>query len=102
MNFPVIIGLAIVIEIMTYILRFGYDLHSRTIQKKFKFPVRVHHMYVGAFFAGVGPFYSPQIFQYVHFYGPVYLLDIGLAILLSDVIHHFIVLPAFHQKIDFP
>lgn len=103
MNIPFILWTACFIEILTYIFRFGFDFHSRSIQRKFKFPVRVHHMYIGFLLVLPGFVYSQTLFPDFILNGPgITFFDIGLTLVLSDMLHHFSVLPLFHQKIDFP
>ncbi len=105
MNWEFIIGFAIFIELISCILRFEFDLHSKSIQKKFKFPVRIHHMYLGILIALIGIFLPPSVSAYSSAIFPVIvptITELGIAIALSDVAHHFVVLPAFHKKIDFP
>lgn len=103
MNWPFILWTACFLEIITYIFRFGLDIHSKSIQKKARLPFRVHHMYIGALIAVPGFFYTTTLFPDFILGGTgITLLDIGITIALSDMFHHFSVLPLFHQKIDFP
>ncbi|MDP3728425.1 MAG: hypothetical protein Q8R18_03135 [bacterium] len=103
MNIPFILWAALFIELITYIFRFGFNIHSKTIQQKFKFPVRVHHMYIGLFLVVTGFFFPITLFSDFILNGSaITLLDLGLTITISDIIHHFTVLPLFHQKVDFP
>ena len=62
MNIPFILGMACFLELITYILRFGFDFHSKSIQKKAHFPVRIHHMYLGFFLILLGLFFKQTIF----------------------------------------
>ena len=101
MNLGFIFGLAILIEIMSLILRFKFGLTSRHVQKKLGIPVRIHHMYLGVaiMFAGAVsalPLWTSSMT------GAITLLDIGLGVFFSDVVHHFIVLPSIHKDLDFP
>lgn len=60
-------------------------------------------MYVGILLAIAGYFYSLAVFPDFILGGTtITLLDLGVTIALSDVIHHFSILPLFHQKVDFP
>ena len=110
MNWWFIIGVAVVIELVTFILRFGFHLKSRRWQKDIHLPWRIHHLYIGLFVAFIGLLYtqpvlaSPALASLGNSWIPASfaLLDIGLAIALSDVMHHFFVLPYFHQDRDFP
>ena len=103
MNIPFILWTACFLEILTYIFRFGFDFHSRSIQKKAHLPLRVHHMYLGLVLLVPGYFYTASLFpDFILGGSAITLLDIGITIALSDMFHHFAVLPFFHQKIDFP
>ena len=105
MDWSFIVGFAILLEVFTNIFRFGFDMHARSVQKKLRLPIRVHHMYVGLLIALIGTYYSPEFYTTLgtFVFGAVpTLVDLGLAIFLSDVFHHFVVLPAFHRQIDFP
>ena len=103
MNLPFILWTACFLEILTYIFRFGFDFHSRRIQQKLKLPFRIHHMYIGILMAILGYFYFfPLLPDFILNGTAITLLDLGLTIALSDMIHHFVILPLFHQKIDFP
>ena len=107
MDWSFIIGFAILIEVFTNVFRFGFDLHSKSIQHKLKLPVRIHHMYVGLLIAVIGLVYTPVAYASVgtFVFGAALVpsvVELGLAIALSDVFHHFIILPAFHKKMDFP
>lgn len=103
MNTFFILWTACFLEIITYIFRFGFNMHSRNMQKRFKFPLRIHHMYLGLILVIPGFFYGSALFPDFILGGPsITLIDIGLAIALSDVFHHFAILPLFHQQMDFP
>ena len=103
MNGAFIIWTACFFELLTYILRFGFDFHSKSIQKKAHLPWRIHHMYIGFLVVVPGLTYNAALFPDLILGGAaITLLDIGLAIALSDIIHHFAILPLFHQKMDFP
>ncbi|MBI5797313.1 hypothetical protein HZA98_00225 [Candidatus Woesearchaeota archaeon] len=103
MNTAFIFWIAAAIEVLTYIFRFGFDFHSRSIQHKLHLPLRVHHMYIGILTVLVSFFFNPSLIQDFLFGGAaITLFDIGIAITLSDMYHHFIILPLFHQKVDFP
>ena len=103
MNLPFILWTACFLEILTYIFRFGFDFHSRSLQKRFQFPLRVHHMYIGFLLIVLGIFYPPILFPDFILNGTaITLLDLGITIALSDMFHHFAILPLFHQKVDFP
>lgn len=97
-NMLFVLGGAILIEIITLIIRFGFGLTSKNVQHKMGFPVRVHHMYIGLAVMFTGVYWS---FPFL-FIVPITLLEIGFAVFLSDVIHHFIMMPVLHKDIDFP
>jgi hypothetical protein len=101
-----VISLAIFFEVLTTFLRFGFNLESRRLQiKEMHFPFRVHHMYFGLGFMFLGAFWSPPILNDIAVFTTVFtlgFLEIGLALILSDLFHHFVILPAFHKKRDFP
>ena len=58
---------------------------------KFKYKLRIHHGYTGIFLILIYLIYSWD-----------WLLIVGLALLFSDAIHHFIVLPIWIGKTEFP
>ncbi len=60
-------------------------------------------MYIGIIIAIIGAFYSITLFpDFILNGSAITLLDLGITLALSDILHHFSVLPLFHQKIDFP
>jgi len=84
-NWKIIIGTAILIEIFTLVLRFTFDLKAPILwgrtRKKLGMPflIRVHHFFIGILGAIIGYLYSSAL-----------VFNIGLGISLSDVIHHLI------------
>ena len=96
-NINIILVVAFFIEIITLFGRFFFRLSSKEIYtsliKKFglKFFVHFHHSFFGL------------VFSLVSFhYGLVFWFNFGLAMVLSDLFHHFIILwsiignPEFH------
>jgi len=103
MNGLFVLWATILLEIITDILRFGFNIHSKTIQEKCNLPFRIHHMYIGGIVIIIGLFFPQQLFPDIFLQGSaITILDLGLTIALSDMIHHFGILPLFHKKMDFP
>lgn len=79
-------GLVIVFEFITLALRLAMHMKSGMIQKNFHCP-RVHHSYVGAVLVAVS--------IWIIFKNPDYnswLFLIGLALIISDLLHHLLFL----------
>jgi hypothetical protein len=79
----------LLIEMLTCILRFGIKLQSTrdtTFIGRFTFGYRVHHGYIGliAILAALSPLLRGRV--------RVWTFRVGLALLLSDLLHHFVVL----------
>ena len=91
--------LALVIELITVITRFGFKLRAKPFKEKIGFPVKFHHMYLGIFILVVGLFYRENL---LNLFGGISLFDIGFGIALSDVLHHFVVLKLAIGKTEFP
>lgn len=86
-----IIILTLIFETFSIISRVKFG-SMKKIYKKSKMPVRIHHGYVGILLLLV--FYLIM---------PVYsLLVIGWSLFLSDAVNHFIVLPIWVRKTEFP
>ncbi len=81
--------LAVVIELITMAFRFGLDLQSTrdtTFVSKLTFGLRIHHGYVGVVMILVALWISARS-------GPRNLLYVvGIALIVSDLLHHFAVL----------
>ena len=82
--------LTLLIETITLILRFGCKLESTTDTKSFiaplTFGIRIHHGYIGL---------AILLLTYACFRKSkfaAWLYPIGIALFLSDIIHHFLVL----------
>jgi hypothetical protein len=72
----------------TMVLRFGFDLQSTRdtpFLKPYTFGLRIHHGYVGAVLVWIAWLGREGWF-------PRWLRRLGLALVLSDLIHHFLVL----------
>ena len=96
------IGLTIIFEVITVILRFGFDMQVTRDTKStvglLTFGVRIHHLYMGALLIPVALWWwknrSAKVGRW--------LFVIGVAAFCSDLIHHFLVLwpltgsPHFH------
>ena len=106
MDWSFIIGLAILIELITAFLRFTTGIHSKRVQHKLKLPVRIHHMYFGILLVIVGLIYTRPVLalesSVILIPATVSLFEIGFAIALSDLFHHFVVLPAVYKTKKFP
>ncbi len=80
--------LTAVTELICVVLRFGYDLSSseqtRASIGVLTLGVRIHHSYVGLAMILLCTFWQPK---HRH-----WMLAVGWALLLSDLIHHFLVL----------
>ncbi|MAE49638.1 hypothetical protein CMI48_02305 [Candidatus Pacearchaeota archaeon] len=96
-NLSTILIIAFFIEAITIFGRFFFKLSSKRIYIKlikrfeFKFFIHFHHLFFGL------------ILSLVSFhYGFVFLFNLGFAMVLSDLVHHFVVLwiiignPEFH------
>lgn len=80
--------LTAIFEAITCVLRFGLDLQSTretSAVARFTFGLRIHHSYPGALLMVVCAFLKPSRLRDV-------LLIVGIALLASDLIHHFLVL----------
>jgi len=89
-----IIILAFVLEIITIITRmiFG-SARDRYRKMKLKFKIRIHHGYIGLCLIFI---------IYIFFPAQQMLLIIGWSLLISDLLHHFIVLPLWVKRTEFP
>jgi hypothetical protein len=98
---PIITGLiaALIFELATIILRFGFKLtsptHTRPLSKITK-GYRVHHGYPGAaMFLAIPIFPEPTIISSL-------IIITAIMLFVSDLIHHAIILPIFtgHHEFD--
>ena len=81
----------LVIEIATILGRLIFG-PMRTFHKKNHLPVRIHHGYIGLVLALIGYIFYPNDL----------ILSIGLALFISDAFHHFILLPLWVGRTEFP
>jgi len=85
-----VLGLTAAFEAVTCLFRWGLGLQSTrdtAFLAPFTLRLRIHHGYIGAVAAAAIPLLPPGV-------ETAWLLRIGLALLVSDLIHHFIVLKA--------
>lgn len=82
MEFWAIIILTIVIELVTIFFRLTMRLRSKILQGKLRLP-RVHHGYIGMVFL-LASFVFPTLSA---------LWVIGWALVISDLLHHYTVMP---------
>lgn len=83
---------ALLIEAVTIFARMFFGPIKIRFQKlKFKYKVRIHHGYIGLILL--------LFYQYIPNDA---LLIIGGGLLISDVLHHFLVLPLWVGKTEFP
>ena len=96
-NLKLIILIALMFEIITITFRFGLKISSKKIYVKLmnkyhikKF-IHIHHLFLGILIMSIFIIYPNN-----------HLMNLGIGIALSDVIHHFLVLfiilrnPEFH------
>ena len=60
-NLAYVSGVALIIEVITLILRLGFGLTSKHVQDKLRMLIRVHHMYIGALIMIIGATWSPSV-----------------------------------------
>jgi hypothetical protein len=80
--------LAVVFEAITCLLRFGFGLSPHSggrVFAKFTFGIRVHHGYIGLLLVLLS--YLPLSKR-----ATVWMFRIGVALVISDLIHHLLVL----------
>ena len=101
LHHPILTGLlaALIFELLTVILRFGFKLtsptHTRPVAKLTK-GFRIHHGYPGAAMLVAVPLIpEPTIISSL-------VIIIALMLFVSDFIHHAIILPIFagHHEFD--
>lgn len=93
----VVLGATLAFEFLTCVGRFGLGFRSREIApryKKFTFGIRIHHGYVGAAVLPPGLLAegSPLV--------QLALLGLAGGLILSDLLHHFVVLPLLTGQFD--
>lgn len=81
-----------IIELLTIIDRLIFGSVKEKYQKwKFKYKIRIHHGYIGLLLIIINlGYYSKALYI------------IGLSLFISDAIHHFIVLPLWVGRTEFP
>jgi len=84
-----IILITLALEILTILGRIKFG--SWREQHKGKPTVHIHHLYIGILVS-----LSYLLFPYP------WVLIIGASLFFSDAIHHFIVLPIWQRKTEFP
>jgi hypothetical protein len=91
-----VLFLSLSIELLTIILRLVFHLRSKIIQRRAHMP-RVHHAYVGLAILIPRYFYHPLINER----WDTIILQIALALIISDLVHHLLVLRMLkHYKYD--
>jgi hypothetical protein len=98
-----VVACVVVIEIVTCIGRFGFDISMKEKEGAITaliFGVRIHHGYVGAFCL-LSAFVITR-FKLKGDFNTNLLYIGGWALLISDIIHHFIVLYLIVGKTEFP
>ena len=96
MNWAIIVLFTLIIEAITVFNRFVLGIRAQRVYRKimkrigFKKIFHFHHMY-----------WSVLLIPLSLFYPNLYLFEIGSAMILSDLIHHFIVLKLITGKTDF-
>jgi hypothetical protein len=93
------VGLTLLVEGVTCIGRFGLGVRGMRSTRwlaPFTFRLRVHHAYTGALVAAVAAVGLSSASPW-----RLILVCTGLALSLSDLVHHFIVLPLFTGATDF-
>ena len=84
-----ILLLALLIEIVTIASRALFG-SAQKFYRKHRLPVRIHHGYIGLIL----------ITLYILFPVPTIFIVTGTALFLSDLVHHFIVLPALVRRTE--
>lgn len=87
-----IIILTLSIEALTVICKVMFGSFKDNYKKiGFKYKLRIHHSYIGVVLILIYLFYPTELF-----------FIIGLSLVFSDTIHHFIVLPLWTERTEFP
>lgn len=85
-----IIFWTIVIEALTILFRYGFNMEStrdtRDLISPFTFGIRIHHGYIGLLILISGKFFLKQ--KHLAYWAEI----AGFSLFFSDLIHHFIVL----------
>ena len=73
------VALTVLFEVITVLLRLGLKMESKVVQEEF---IRIHHGYIGMFLL-LASFVFPINALWI----------VGWALILSDLVHHYTVLP---------
>ena len=92
MNIWLILYVTIILELATVMLLFRHSVKAPHVQKRLRFPMRIHHLYLGVVVIFASGF-TQTAFP---------LLELGFAVALSDLVHHFVVLPLTGHTTEFP
>ncbi|MBL7051406.1 hypothetical protein ISS04_04595 [Candidatus Woesearchaeota archaeon] len=98
-NWIFVIVLIVLIEGFSILFRFKFGWRSKHLKQKLKISPKMHHMFFGFAFLVFGWYYR---FTIINLWGPVSLFDLGIALTVSDMIHHFIVLKLIKGDTEFP
>ena len=79
-----------VLEVTTIIGRLFFG-SIKNVYKKYKLKIRIHHGYIGLVLILVNLYFKNN-----------HLLIASASLFLSDAIHHFIVLPIWMRRTEFP
>lgn len=81
-------ALTVAIELVTCFFRFGMNLrstHDTAWIARFTFGIRIHHGYIGVLMVVIALMLAHGVVR-------TWFVRIGAALVLSDLIHHFLVL----------
>mgnify|MGYP001605980293 CR=1 FL=1 len=85
-----IIFLTILLEIITSLGRIFFGSMKEKYNKA-KYKIRIHHGYIGLIFILIYFLNSENLF-----------LILGISLFLSDFFHHFLILPLWIKRTEFP
>ena len=83
-----IAALTVAMELVTCFFRFGMKLrstHDTAWLARFTLGIRIHHGYIGVLMVVVALMLAHGVFR-------TWLVRVGAALVLSDLVHHFLVL----------
>ncbi len=87
-----IVLLTLALELLTIAGRAFFGSNKARFKKNtFKYKVRIHHGYVGAALVALNVLFPSEL-----------LLITGATLFFSDAIHHFLVLPLWVGRTEFP
>jgi hypothetical protein len=96
--------LALLVEAVTALLRFGLGMRAADHQhllRRLTFGIRLHHGYLGLAFLGGWAFMS-VVPRFRAGFWRSGLLVLGIGLLLSDALHHLVVLKLATGGTEFP